>query len=220
MASSPIAEDAMKLHSDSFDHDALIPAEFAFGRPGEGGEPCVLAGNRNPQLAWDEPPPGTRSFALACIDSDAPTRADDVNQADREVPADLPRTDFAHWLMVDIPADCRRIDAGACSQGVTARGKRQPPGPPGSRQGINDYSSWFAGDDEMAGDYYGYDGPCPPFNDSIVHRYAFRLYALDVARLSLADGFRLADFRAAIEGHVLAEAERVGRYAINRRLLG
>jgi Raf kinase inhibitor-like YbhB/YbcL family protein len=220
MASSPTREDAMNLLSDSFDNGALIPAEFAFGRPGEGGEPCVLAGNRNPHLAWRDAPSGTRSFALACIDPDAPTRPDDVNQADREVPADLARTDFAHWLMVDIPADCRQIAAGACSHGVTARGKRQPDGPAGCRQGINDYSSWFAGDPEMAGDYLGYDGPCPPFNDSIVHRYCFRIYALDVDRLDLADGFRLADFRAALDGHVLDEAELSGRYALNRRLLG
>jgi Raf kinase inhibitor-like YbhB/YbcL family protein len=220
MASCPKPEDVMKLHSDSFEHDAIIPAEFAFGEPGEGGEPCVLAGNRNPHLRWDGAPAGTRSFAISCVDSDAPSRADDVNKADREVPSDLPRTDFAHWLMVDIPADCHEIAAGSCSHGVTAHGKQDPSGPAGSRQGINDYTGWFAGDADMAGDYHGYDGPCPPFNDSIVHRYRFRVYALDVEALALPGGFRLADFEAALDGHVLAQAERVGHYTLNRRLLG
>ena len=38
----------------------------------------------------------------------------------------------------------------------------------------------------MFGDYYGYDGPCPPWNDELVHRYVFTLYALDVPRLERA----------------------------------
>ena len=53
--------------------------------------------------------------------------------------------------------------------------------PRGARQGINDYTGWFAGDKDMAGNYFGYDGPCPPWNDEIPHRYVFTLYALDVA---------------------------------------
>jgi Raf kinase inhibitor-like YbhB/YbcL family protein len=212
-------EDPMKLTSDSFQANGLIPAEFAFGRPGEGGEPCVWAGNRNPDLRWDEPPAGTQSFAVTCVDIDVPSRPDDVNQLDREVPADLPRVEFAHWLMIDIPRNRRDIPAGSCSHGVTARGKRDPAGPAGSRQGINDYSDWFAGDADMSGDYYGYDGPCPPFNDSIVHRYHFRVYALDVPHLALPDGFRLADLDQALRGHVLGHAELIGHYSLNPRLL-
>ena len=41
--------------------------------------------------------------------------------------------------------------------------------------------TWFASDKDMAGDYHGYDGPCPPWNDEIPHRYVFTVYALDVA---------------------------------------
>src|SRR5690606_37919771 len=142
--------------------------EFAFGRRGDAGEPCVLSANRNPHLAWSEVPPGTRSFALLCIDPDAPSRPDDVNQPDCEVPDDLPRVDFVHWAMVDIGADLREIAAGSVSDGITARGKRTPAGP--GRQGENDYTGWFAGDEAMAGEYLGYDGPCPPFNDALPHR--------------------------------------------------
>jgi Raf kinase inhibitor-like YbhB/YbcL family protein len=204
----------MKLHSDSFARGKPIPAEFAFGRRGDAGEPCVLSANRNPGLQWDDVPAGTRSFVLLCVDPDVPSRADDVNQAGRVVPADLPRVDFAHWLLIDVPADCRAIAAGSCSDGITARGKSAPAGPAGSRQGINDYTAWFAGDPQMSGDYHGYDGPCPPFNDSIPHRYFFRLFALDVERLPLADGFRMADVLRALHGHVLAEAALYGTYSL------
>jgi Raf kinase inhibitor-like YbhB/YbcL family protein len=208
----------MKLRSDSFSDGAWIPAEFAFGRPGDAGEPCVLSANRSPHLAWDEAPPGTRSFALLCIDPDAPTRPDDVNQPDREVPASLPRCEFSHWAMADIPAELRALAAGACGDGVTPGGKRTPPGPPGSRQGLNDYAAWFAGDADMGGDYLGYDGPCPPFNDALVHRYVFSLFALDVERLDLPPRFSAAQLREAMAGHVLAEAQIVGRYSLNPRL--
>jgi hypothetical protein len=48
-----------------------------------------------------------------------------------------------------------------------------------------------------------------------VHRYHFRLHALDVPSLGLAPGFGLDDLRAAMAGHVLASAELTGSYAIN-----
>jgi Raf kinase inhibitor-like YbhB/YbcL family protein len=67
----------------------------------------------------------------------------------------------------------------------------------------------------MAGDYYGYDGPCPPFNDSIVHHYRFTAYALDIQRLGVAGKFTLSDVRAAMDGHVLAEASVAVKYTIN-----
>ncbi|MCB1626390.1 MAG: YbhB/YbcL family Raf kinase inhibitor-like protein, partial [Xanthomonadales bacterium] len=93
---------------------------------------------------------------------------------------------------------------------------RAPNGPPGSRQGLNDYGG-FMGD----GDYYGYDGPCPPWNDERVHRYHFRLYALDIARLPIEKpDFTASDVLAAIDGHVLAQAEVVGTYTLNRQLQG
>jgi Raf kinase inhibitor-like YbhB/YbcL family protein len=67
----------------------------------------------------------------------------------------------------------------------------------------------------MAGDYHGYDGPCPPWNDAIVHRYVFTLYALDVAILAVPARFTGADVRKAMEGHVLAQAAVTGRYTLN-----
>lgn len=208
----------MRLRSDDFSEGQPIPDRCAFGRPGAHGEPCVNSDNRNPHLAWSAVPPATRSFVLTCIDADAPTRADDVNQSDRQVPATLPRAEFVHWLMIDIPPECAELANGSCSDGVAAHGKRTPHGPPGLTQGRNDYGGWFAGDAGMAGDYYGYDGPCPPWNDERLHHYHFRVCALDVATLGLGADFSLAELRAAMRGHVLAEATLTGTHTLNPAL--
>ncbi len=207
----------MKLFSASFSEGARIPPEFAFCQP-DPAHRVRLAGNRNPQLAWRDVPEGTRSFVLICCDPDVPSRGDDVNQPDRTVPASLPRTDFFHWVLVDLPAERREIAAGEFSSEVVPRGKTGPYALDGTRQGINDYSGWFASDQDMRGDYYGYDGPCPPWNDEIEHRYVFTLYALNVDRLP--DDLLLtgAGVRAALIGRVLAEACLLGRYTLNPAL--
>ncbi|MNC92119.1 putative kinase inhibitor protein [compost metagenome] len=67
----------------------------------------------------------------------------------------------------------------------------------------------------MAGDYFGYDGPCPPWNDSIVHHYVFTLYALDVETCPVEGAFRGPELRKAIEGHVLGSAALTGVYSLN-----
>jgi len=203
----------MQLRSDSFNDGDYLPTQYAFGRRSPAGQ-IDLSENRNPHLAWSDLPQGTKSIAILCIDSDVPTRPDDVNQVGRVVPADLPRADFSHWVLVDLSPDAT-VAEGAFCDGITARGKDGPEGPQGSRQGINDYTSWFAGDPDMAGDYYGYDGPCPPFNDSIVHHYRFSVYALDVDRLDVDGKFTAGDVLAAMKGHVLGEASLMAKYTIN-----
>ncbi|MDR1853507.1 MAG: YbhB/YbcL family Raf kinase inhibitor-like protein, partial [Azoarcus sp.] len=87
-----------------------------------------------------------------------------------------------------------------------------------ARRGINDYTNWFANDNDMRGDYYGYDGPCPPWNDELVHRYVFTLYALDVERLPIEGRFNGQEARAALQGHILAEASITGTYSLNPAL--
>jgi Raf kinase inhibitor-like YbhB/YbcL family protein len=202
----------MQLRSDNFQHGKPIPPACAFGKP---GKPVALSDNRNPHLAWKNAPTGTRSFVLTCIDPDVPSKPDDVNQEGRKVPADLPRIEFVHWLMVNIPAECGELSEGSCSDDITPRGKTEPFGPPGSVQGVNNYTDWFAGDADMGGTYLGYDGPCPPWNDTLVHHYHFRIHALDTENLPLKPGFTLAELRAAMTGHVLAEATLTGTYSLN-----
>lgn len=206
----------MQLRSDNFADGQPIPAANAFGKP---GAPVALSDNRSPHLAWRDAPHAARSFVLTCIDPDVPSRGDDVNREGRTVPADLPRVEFVHWLMANIPAECGELGEGACGRGIVPRGKRDPIGPPGSVQGVNDYTGWFAGDAEMGGDYLGYDGPCPPWNDALLHHYRFSVHALDVERLKLREGFTLAELRAAMAGHVLATAELVGTYSLNPALI-
>lgn len=208
----------MQIRSDSFQHMQPIAGEFAFGVP-DSAEHVALSTNRNPHLAWSEIPEGTRSFVICCIDSDVPTQPDDVNQEGREVPPTLPRTEFVHWLMADIPAGITDIEAASCSDGISAGGKSNPAGPDGSIQGVNDYTSWFAGDADMAGTYLGYDGPCPPWNDSIIHHYHFTVYAIDRDSLDLPRGFDLRALREALEGRVLGEATITGTYTLNPRLI-
>ena len=207
----------MKLWSDSFPDNGNIPEKFAF---------CVidpkahatLSDNMNPHLAWSEVPASAKSLAIICHDVDVPSRGDDVNQEGRMIPADLPRVDFFHWALIDLPTRLIKIAEGEFSNAVTARGKPGPAAAHGALQGINDYTAWFTGDADMGGDYYGYDGPCPPWNDSILHHYVFTLYALDVEKLPVSGKFTGQQVRDAMKGHILAEARITGIYTLNPAL--
>lgn len=207
----------MKLWSDSWTNGAPIPSRYACGRLAAGGG-VEFSDNLNPHLAWSELPQGTKSLVLICHDFDVPSKGDDVNKPDREVPADLPRVDFFHWVMVDIPVSVSEIAEGEYSRGFTPRGKLGPATLHGARHGLNDYTGWFASDPERSGQYFGYDGPFPPFNDSLVHHYVFTLYALKVPRLDVEGAFTGQQVRQALNGHVLAEATLSGTYTLNRRL--
>lgn len=208
----------MRLTTTSFEDGGAIPARYALAEPAAEGH-VALADNLNPELAWSDPPAGTRSFALICHDNDVPSVGDDVNQEDREVPPHLPRVEFIHWVVVDLPAGLREIKEGEFCAGVSARGKGGGRGPHGCREGLNDFTGWFSGDPHMDGSYHGYDGPAPPWNDSVVHKYVFSLYALDLETVPVEGSFTAAEVRDAIAGHVLAEAEVSGTYTQNPRLL-
>jgi len=210
----------MKLWSESWINGERIPLRFAAGKP-DVQSGVTFSDNLSPHLAWSEAPAATKSFALICHDFDVPSRGDDVNQSDREVPADLPRVDFFHWVMLDMPATLTEILEGQFSRGFTAHGK---PGPAvaalaGARHGLNDYTGWFAGNAEMAGNYFGYDGPFPPFNDSLIHHYVFTVYALSVAQVPITGTFTGPQVREAIYPRILAEATHSGTYTLNRRLI-
>jgi hypothetical protein len=101
---------------------------------------------------------------------------------------DAPSGTFVHWLVYDLPAAYRRLPEAIS-------GNDQMPG--GGRQGTNDFSRT------------GYSGPCPPHGRP--HRYFLRLYALD-ARLDLRPAATRKELEAAMKGHILAQAELMGRY--------
>lgn len=131
--------------------------------------------DQSPPLAWSEPPPGTRGFALVVDDPDAPTKEP-----------------WVHWLLYRIPAGTTTLREGIPTT-------RTPTIPSGCIQGLN---SWRT---------VGYRGPAPPAGHGL-HRYHFKLYALD-APLRLDPGLDKPGLLAAIEGHVLASVELVGTYS-------
>ncbi|WP_428264377.1 YbhB/YbcL family Raf kinase inhibitor-like protein [Haliangium sp.] len=203
----------MKLWSDSFRDGEPIPARYALGKHDPDNH-FAFSDNVSPHLAWSELPDGTKSLALICCDADAPSKPDQVNKEGVTVPADLPRADFYHWLLVDLDPGLGALAEGAFSTAMTAKGKPGDEAPLGTRQGINDYTGWFQGNPDMEGQYFGYDGPAPPWNDERVHRYHFTLYALDTERVAVDGAFTGADLLAAIDGHVLGQARVTGTYHI------
>jgi hypothetical protein len=100
---------------------------------------------------------------------------------------DAPMGTWVHWVIYRIPADSTGLPEGVAK-------KRELPD--GTRQGKNDFRR------------IGYGGPCPP---SGTHRYFFKLYALD-RPVDLPPGATKAQLIEAMKGHVIAEAELMGRY--------
>jgi len=101
---------------------------------------------------------------------------------------DAPMGTFVHWVVYNLPASARQLPQGVPKRETAAGGK----------QGQNDFPKT------------GYGGPCPPPGKP--HRYSFRLYALDTT-LNLAPPVRRADVDQAMQGHVLAKAELMGKFA-------
>jgi Raf kinase inhibitor-like YbhB/YbcL family protein len=208
----------MKFASNTFGDGGVIPGRCGFAIKAPRGR-ITLGRNRNPELHWSQLPAGTRSLVLTAVDGDAPSpKPANVNTEGAVLAPGLPRGEFTHWLMVDIAPDVSSLAEGFCSDGVVAGGKRHPRGPAGSRHGVNDYTAWFGDDRDMGGLYFGYDGPCPPWNDSVPHHYRFELHATDWERCPVDGPFRLAELRKALDGHVLAAATLTGRYTLSPSL--
>ncbi len=206
----------MEIKITAWENGKPIPTKFAFGKIPTTGR-FELSENINPEISWSGAPADTKSFVLICHDPDVPSSGDDVNQEGKTVPKELPRVDFYHWLVVNIPNNINHIAEGADSDKVTPKGKT-PAAKPYGMTGINSYTDWFAGDPDMGGDYGGYDGPCPPWNDSIMHHYHFTIYALSVESLPLTGAFTGADVIEAMKDNILAQASHMGTYTMNRDL--
>lgn len=101
---------------------------------------------------------------------------------------DAPVGVWVHWVLYDLPATVRELPEGVAKKDTLDSG---------ARQGRNDFGR------------IGYGGPCPPPGKA--HRYFFKLYALD-ALTELKPGATKADLEKDMKGHVLAEAELMGRY--------
>ena len=101
---------------------------------------------------------------------------------------DAPVGTWVHWVLYDLPVTARELPEGVAKQEQL---------PSGARQGRNDFRKT------------GYGGPCPPPGKP--HRYFFKLYALD-GKLNLKAGATKADIEQAMQGHILAQGELMGRY--------
>ena len=205
-----------KIKIDGWKHKTAIPAKYAFGQPGK-DEPFATSDNISPRITWENPPAETQSFALICHDPDVPSSAEDVNQEGRTVPASLARVPFHHWVLIDIPSELSELPEAIGSEGVTPRGKPCAASKVGLH-GQNDYTHWFAGDKDMEGIYGAYDGPCPPWNDSIAHRYYFTLYALSEKSLGISNNFTAEQAIEAMKGKVLGQCEYMGTYSMNPKV--
>lgn len=102
---------------------------------------------------------------------------------------DAPVGTWVHWVIFDLPPNLRSLPQGFPQSEQSADG---------SRQGTNDFKK------------IGYGGPCPPPGKP--HRYFFKLYALDT-KLNLKSGATKKDVERAMQGHILARGEYMGRYS-------
>jgi len=100
---------------------------------------------------------------------------------------DAPRGTWVHWVVYDLPASLRELPEKVPAEKILGNG---------GRQGMTDFKK------------IGYGGPCPP---SGTHRYYFKIYALD-RMLEIAPGATKAQLLKAMEGHVLAEGQLMGKY--------
>lgn len=191
-----------------------LPAQYAVciaKTPGHMG----FGQDINPEISWSPGPKGTQSYAIFLEDTDSPaTHRDWMNKPGKILTASLPRHIFFHWVLVDIPATTTSIAEGAVAHGLVPHGRAQSASPIGLA-GVNSYTMAFAGKPAMQGSYYGYDGPCPPWNDEIVHHYHFKIYALSVPKLTLPPNFDGLAALAAMQGKILAKGEELTLYTTN-----
>jgi Raf kinase inhibitor-like YbhB/YbcL family protein len=150
----------LSITSPEFGHMGAIPRKFT----------CDGA-DLSPPLDWSGVPAGAKCLCLIVDDPDAPDPA-------------APRMTWVHWVLYNLPADCKGLAEGASSL------------PPGARKGLNDWKR------------DGWSGPCPPKGR---HRYFFKLYALDAPLPDLVSGTK-AKLERAMKDHVIEKAELVGTY--------
>lgn len=195
---------------------ATLPDAAAFCVP-DAEKHQISGKNISPAISWSAGPEGTQSYAILMVDPDVPAgeAMDKFNKEGQTIGEDEERQNFYHWVLVDIPAGTTSLAEGADSSEVTPKGKK--PGKTGNGvRGVNDYTLYMSGD--MKGEYGGYDGPCPPWNDARMHHYTFKVFALDVPTLGLSGAFTGPEAEAAMKGKVLAEGQAVGEYTLNPEL--
>jgi Raf kinase inhibitor-like YbhB/YbcL family protein len=205
---------SLKVRVDSIKDGGAVPARYAFCVPTPDGH-MGPGPNISPSISWSKGPRGTKSYAIILYDTDSPkTDREKMNKEGMTVPSTATRQTFYHWVLVDIPANVHSLKQGAGSKGRVAHGK--PATADVGKPGINMFTMVFAKNDSMKGQYFNYDGPCPPWNDDNFHHYHFAVYALRVSTLGLAKDFDAPAAIAAMKGKVLADGRLDSIYTTNR----
>lgn len=159
-SASVLADPAFQVVSRDMRHQQTLNAAQILKGFGCDGD------NRSPQLAWSGAPAGTKSFAVTLYDPDAPTGSG-----------------WWHWVVYNLPASARGLEAGAGQAGKLAAP---------ARHGRNDFGN------------YDFGGACPPVGDQ-PHRYIVTVHALKVDRLDVPE-----DASPALVGFML-NASRIGK---------
>lgn len=179
-------EKAPEIPSQQAANLALEISSTAFDPGGAIPDRHTCAGdNVSPPLAWSGIPEQTETLALL------------VEDPDSNPPG------FSHWVIYNIPAAATGLEEDVPNDAELADG---------SQQGSNDFAPYGAGTFPGGAviKMIGYDGPCPPGG---AHHYVFTLYALDTS-LDLPATARAEDVKMALAGHVLAQAELIGLFAL------
>jgi Raf kinase inhibitor-like YbhB/YbcL family protein len=100
---------------------------------------------------------------------------------------DAPVGTWVHWVIYNIPPTIKELPENIPPHNTIENG---------AQQGTNDFRM------------IGYGGPCPPRG---THRYYFKLYALDKV-LDGEPGLTKAHLLKAMEGHIVAQGQLMGRY--------
>lgn len=211
---SPASAATLKVRVDSIKNGGMVPVKYAFCIPAAQGHAGPGA-NISPPISWSKGPRGTKSYAVVLTDTDSPKEnRDKMNKEGMTVPASSARQTFYHWVTVDIPANVTSLKEGNDSTARVVHGKPATPAGVGTR-GLNMFTVVFAANDAMKGKYYGYDGPCPPWNDETAHNYHFTVYALSVKSLNMPQDFDGPAAMEAMKGKILAEGKLDTIYTTN-----
>jgi Raf kinase inhibitor-like YbhB/YbcL family protein len=212
---TPVSAQALKVKIDSFKDSKTMPNKHAFCVPAAQGH-TTGGPNISPAISWSKGPAGTKSYAIILHDTDAPAeQREKINKEGETLTSAVPRRNFFHWILVDVPANVTSLAEGAESNARVPKGKPATPAAGGGVRGLNDFTKVMAANEAMKGQYYGYDGPCPPWNDENVHHYHFTVYALSVPTLNLGKDFDAAAAMAALKDKVLAKGEVLSLYTQN-----
>ena len=204
----------MKLDSESFSHDEAIPERCAFCVP-DADQHATLGTNLNPALSWSDVPGGTKSLVLICNDPDAPAKPENVNTEGKTISARRKRTDFCHWVLVDIPRDAVGIQEGEFSDGVTAGGKSGPSSARGTRQGSTITPAGLPGTRTWRAATSATMAPVPrgttPSSTIIISRFTRWISSA----VPVGGEFTARSVLDAMEGHILETATLTGTYSLN-----